>query len=37
MIREIQIQRTKDAVKKEDAQRKAELELRNKAVETYWV
>ena len=34
-IREMQIQRTKDAVRKEDAQRKAELELRKKAVETY--
>ena len=34
-IREMQIQRTKDAVEKEDAQREAELELRKKAVETY--
>ena len=34
-IREMQIQRTKAAVQKEDQQRKAELELRKKAVETY--
>ena len=34
-IREMQIERTKAAVQKEDQQRKAELELRRKAVETY--
>ena len=34
-IWEMQIQRTKAAVQKEDQQRKAELELRKKAVETY--
>ena len=34
-IQEMQIQRTKAAVQKEDAQRKAELELRRKAVESY--
>ena len=34
-IREMQVERTKAAVQKEDQQRKAELELRKKAVETY--
>ena len=34
-IREMQIQRTIEAVEKEDQQRKAGLELRKKAVETY--
>ena len=34
-IREMQIQRTKAAVQKEDAARKAQLELRKQVVETY--